>query len=121
VVDASGRPAVIPKEGRTDAITVAGQWRIFTAFPSIPLRYQSRLTAEHATFMIRRGLQETVTDAFFIWASQGNVKETVDGLLILRANFVVTLGRFELPTCGLGNRRSIHLSYRATHSEFTTS
>src|SRR5882762_2585226 len=26
---------------------------------------------------------------------------------------VVTLGRFELPTCGLGNRRSIHLSYRA--------
>jgi site-specific DNA recombinase len=27
---------------------------------------------------------------------------------------VVTLGRFELPTCGLGNRRSIHLSYRAT-------
>jgi hypothetical protein len=25
----------------------------------------------------------------------------------------VTLGRFELPTCGLGNRRSIHLSYRA--------
>jgi hypothetical protein len=23
------------------------------------------------------------------------------------------LGRFELPTCGLGNRRSIHLSYRA--------
>src|SRR5690349_18946449 len=24
------------------------------------------------------------------------------------------LGRFELPTCGLGNRRSIHLSYRAT-------
>jgi hypothetical protein len=27
---------------------------------------------------------------------------------------MVTLGRFELPTCGLGNRRSIHLSYRAT-------
>ncbi len=27
---------------------------------------------------------------------------------------LVTLGRFELPTCGLGNRRSIHLSYRAT-------
>ena len=26
---------------------------------------------------------------------------------------MVTLGRFELPTCGLGNRRSIHLSYRA--------
>src|SRR6266850_4615339 len=23
------------------------------------------------------------------------------------------LGRFERPTCGLGNRRSIHLSYRA--------
>ena len=29
---------------------------------------------------------------------------------------MVTLGRFELPTCGLGNRRSIHLSYRATSS-----
>src|SRR5581483_6221774 len=29
---------------------------------------------------------------------------------------MVTLGRFELPTCGLGNRRSIHLSYRATCS-----
>jgi hypothetical protein len=28
---------------------------------------------------------------------------------------VVTLGRFELPTCGLGNRRSIHLSYRAIY------
>jgi hypothetical protein len=24
---------------------------------------------------------------------------------------LVTPGRFELPTCGLGNRRSIHLSY----------
>jgi hypothetical protein len=33
---------------------------------------------------------------------------------------MVTLGRFELPTCGLGNRRSIHLSYRATPIEFTT-
>ena len=40
--------------------------------------------------------------------------DTADG-------FMVTLGRFELPTCGLGNRRSIHLSYRATTSEFTTS
>src|ERR1700761_8854 len=27
---------------------------------------------------------------------------------------MVTPGRFELPTCGLGNRRSIHLSYGAT-------
>ena len=32
---------------------------------------------------------------------------------------MVTPGRFELPTCGLGNRRSIHLSYGATPSEFT--
>ena len=32
---------------------------------------------------------------------------------------MVTLERFELPTCGLGNRRSIHLSYRATHDQFT--
>ena len=30
---------------------------------------------------------------------------------------MVTLGRFELPTCGLGNRRSIHLSYRATSDD----
>src|SRR5215469_11109444 len=28
------------------------------------------------------------------------------------------LGRFELPTCGLGNRRSIHLSYRATYTHY---
>lgn len=27
------------------------------------------------------------------------------------------LGRFELPTCGLGNRCSIHLSYRANTSK----
>ena len=27
---------------------------------------------------------------------------------------MVTPGRFELPTCGLGNRCSIHLSYGAT-------
>ncbi len=27
---------------------------------------------------------------------------------------MVTPGRLELPTCGLGNRRSIHLSYGAT-------
>ena len=27
---------------------------------------------------------------------------------------MVTPGRFELPTCGLGNRRSIHLSYGVT-------
>ena len=27
---------------------------------------------------------------------------------------MVTPGRFELPACGLGNRRSIHLSYGAT-------
>ena len=33
----------------------------------------------------------------------------VDYMLLM-----LTLGRFELPTCGLGNRRSIHLSYRAT-------
>ncbi len=33
-------------------------------------------------------------------------------------DFMVTLGRFELPTCGLGNRRSIHLSYRATDLQF---
>ena len=26
---------------------------------------------------------------------------------------MVTPGRFELPTCGLGNRRAIHLSYGA--------
>jgi hypothetical protein len=32
---------------------------------------------------------------------------------------MVTLGRFELPTCGLGNRRSIHLSYRATYAQCT--
>ena len=30
-----------------------------------------------------------------------------------RGKELEALGRFELPTCGLGNRRSIHLSYRA--------
>lgn len=32
---------------------------------------------------------------------------------------MVTPGRFELPTCGLGNRRSIHLSYGATFDILT--
>jgi hypothetical protein len=35
-------------------------------------------------------------------------------ILLILLLLMVTLGRFELPTCGLGNRRSIHLSYRAT-------
>ena len=30
---------------------------------------------------------------------------------------MVTLGRFELPTSGLGNRCSIQLSYRATENK----
>jgi hypothetical protein len=37
----------------------------------------------------------------------------VGRLFFERRENLVTLGRFELPTCGLGNRRSIHLSYRA--------
>src|SRR5580692_4539332 len=32
---------------------------------------------------------------------------------------MVTPGRFELPTCGLGNRCSIHLSYGATLPDCT--
>jgi hypothetical protein len=39
----------------------------------------------------------------------------LNGIILFRKDdSLVTLGRFELPTCGLGNRRSIHLSYRAT-------
>ena len=34
-------------------------------------------------------------------------------LLLECIDFMVTPGRFELPTCGLGNRCSIHLSYGA--------
>ena len=34
---------------------------------------------------------------------------------------MVTPGRFELPTCGLGNRRSIHLSYGASLSIIVSS
>jgi hypothetical protein len=32
---------------------------------------------------------------------------------VIATGAMEALGRFELPTCGLGNRRSIHLSYRA--------
>ncbi len=32
---------------------------------------------------------------------------------------LVGLGRFELPTYGLGNRCSIHLSYRPASDDFT--
>ena len=35
-------------------------------------------------------------------------------IIIFLSTSLVTPGRFELPTCGLGNRRSIHLSYGAT-------
>jgi hypothetical protein len=34
---------------------------------------------------------------------------------------MVTLAGVEPATCGLGNRRSIHLSYRATDGHFTLS
>ena len=33
---------------------------------------------------------------------------------------MVGLGGVEPPTCGLGNRRSIHLSYSPTYLQFTT-
>ena len=39
-------------------------------------------------------------------------KESSEILFSLLSFFVVRLGGFELPTHGLGNRCSIHLSYR---------
>jgi L-ascorbate 6-phosphate lactonase len=40
----------------------------------------------------------------------------IDVCAMKAIDFMVTLGRFELPTSGLGNRCSIQLSYRATSS-----
>ncbi len=48
-------------------------------------------------------LAASLTAFFLSFASLGTVS----------TEKMVALGRVELPTCGLGNRRSIHLSYRA--------
>ncbi len=45
--------------------------------------------------------------------TSGVKSNRISCLLSARMCCLVTPGRFELPTCGLGNRRSIHLSYGA--------
>ncbi len=48
----------------------------------------------------------------------GHERTTIK-ILYFPGNRMVTPGRLELPTNGLGNRCSIHLSYGATKVEFT--
>jgi hypothetical protein len=114
------------------ALTVAGQWRNFTAFPSI-------LAIAFVNFaaMKRQPLcHGTIFHDINFYNSAGSrsqnvcfensgqkgrqnfhydrIRPSTAELLILPQQDVVTPGRLELPTRSLGNCCSIHLSYGAT-------
>ncbi len=52
-------------------------------------------------------------------AAEGNSRRLLSQPRLPHQKELVGLGRLELPTRGLGNRCSIHLSYRPTHSKRT--
>ena len=106
------------------ALTVAGQWRSFTAFPSIltiavmnfAARSESSLYAMErfsmtSTFIARLGREVKASDS-------AALEFKVPPCFIVRLKdlweIMVTPGRLELPTRSLGNCCSIHLSYGAT-------
>ena len=65
----------------------------------------------------RCGIEQTSIPSTFIDGCGRQVKNSWTGnanKVAVTELCVVTPGRFELPTCGLGNRCSIHLSYGAT-------
>ena len=114
----------IRRAHRQVALTVAGQWRSFTAFPSIltialvnfAARSESSLYAMErlsmtSTFIARLGREVKASDS-------AALEFKVPRCFIVRLKdlweIMVTPGRLELPTRSLGNCCSIHLSYGAT-------
>ena len=93
---------------KAEALTVAGQWRSFTAFPSI----LAIAVVKALPKTIRQPcLMETTSMTSTVIVGPVEPSQSPAGE---RYKSMVTPGRFELPTCGLGNRCSIHLSYGAT-------
>ena len=103
----------------TEALTVAGQWRSFTAFPSI-LAFAVIIGAAPSEQNLQHGNNFHVINIYKRNGAQcqnnfghPDALRPISTILDLGEN-MVTPGRLELPTRSLGNCCSIHLSYGAT-------
>jgi hypothetical protein len=105
---------------KAGALTVAGQWRNFTAFPNI---LAIAVVSGAAASGCSSDAMESISIASTFIAGKGReVKSRIsrceEGKQAAAGaesqNRMVTPGRLELPTRSLGNCCSIHLSYGAT-------
>ena len=114
-------PALANRTGRrAGALTVAGQWRSFTAFPSI---LAIAVLGCAALFEDSRyGMEEISMPTMFIdGAARRSQNErgkevcrvTKKFYRVAKQKGMVTPGRLELPTRSIGNCCSIYLSYGA--------
>ena len=114
------------------ALTVAGQWRSFTAFPSIlAIAVVNCAAQESSSPIVMEAF--SMTSTFIAGAKPRSQKDSppsnagrgpnpIHGkaarsrrrIAACAQSGVVTPGRLELPTRSLGNCCSIHLSYGAT-------